>query len=230
MKANTTTDRMSVLEENLFAVASSILLFLIIFLASLNHLAFNTSFYTFEFQKLGVYNTFGRQTTDDQAKILLDYLDGKDELINSNFFNEKEKQHMIDVKNLIVLSKTILYASFMILSGIFIFFIKKKKNISRLISKTFIFTSMTSFTLLITAYLLQDQFSTIFYNFHLLFFNNQLWLLNPAVDNLINLFPQQFFYDIAAEIIKNILMFSTLFFLEGLLIKSTLSSLKHHRL
>ena len=52
------------------------------------------------------------------------------------------------------------------------------------------------------------NFEDSFAKFHLISFNNDLWLLNPLEDNLINLFPLQFFYDITKKIIIKIIITS----------------------
>jgi integral membrane protein (TIGR01906 family) len=45
------------------------------------------------------------------------------------------------------------------------------------------------------------DFSDLFVQFHLLSFSNDLWLLDPRTDNLIRLFPQEFFLDSAMRIV-----------------------------
>ncbi len=45
------------------------------------------------------------------------------------------------------------------------------------------------------------DFSELFLQFHLLSFSNDLWLLDPRTDNLIRLFPQEFFLDAAMRIV-----------------------------
>src|SRR5581483_1488142 len=45
------------------------------------------------------------------------------------------------------------------------------------------------------------DFSELFIQFHLLSFSNDLWLLDPRTDNLIRLFPQEYFLDAALRIV-----------------------------
>ena len=47
------------------------------------------------------------------------------------------------------------------------------------------------------------DFSDLFIQFHLLSFSNDLWLLDPRTDNLIRLFPQEFFLDAAMRIVSS---------------------------
>ncbi|HOM44130.1 MAG TPA: DUF1461 domain-containing protein, partial [Bacillota bacterium] len=48
--------------------------------------------------------------------------------------------------------------------------------------------------------LMKIDFYKYFTVFHEIFFTNDLWLLDPAADRLINIFPQDFFTDMAFSI------------------------------
>ena len=48
--------------------------------------------------------------------------------------------------------------------------------------------------------LIASDFSRYFIVFHHIFFNNDLWILNPATDLLINIVPEPFFADTAFRI------------------------------
>jgi integral membrane protein (TIGR01906 family) len=45
------------------------------------------------------------------------------------------------------------------------------------------------------------DFNQFWTNFHLLFFDNDLWLLDPNTSIMINLFPGSFFFDLVTRII-----------------------------
>ena len=45
--------------------------------------------------------------------------------------------------------------------------------------------------------LIASDFNRYFVIFHHIFFNNDLWILNPATDMLINIVPEPFFMDTA---------------------------------
>ena len=44
------------------------------------------------------------------------------------------------------------------------------------------------------------DFSSLFWNFHLLFFDNDLWILDGATDIMIQMFPEAFFNEMALAI------------------------------
>ncbi|HWR60355.1 MAG TPA: DUF1461 domain-containing protein, partial [Clostridia bacterium] len=53
---------------------------------------------------------------------------------------------------------------------------------------------------LLIVVLMSIDFYKYFTVFHKIFFTNDLWLLDPAVDRLVNIFPQAFFTDMAFSI------------------------------
>ena len=68
------------------------------------------------------------------------------------------------------------------------------------------------------------NFEKAFITFHHIFFDNDLWLLDPDTDNLINIVPQTFFSDICIRIgiifiILTILLFSMAIITESVIIK-----------
>ena len=49
--------------------------------------------------------------------------------------------------------------------------------------------------------IISTNFSKYFVVFHHIFFDNDLWILDPSVDMLINIVPEGFFRDTAARIL-----------------------------
>ena len=49
------------------------------------------------------------------------------------------------------------------------------------------------------------DFNSIFYFFHIMSFSNDLWLLDPATDYLIMMFPEGFFFDSAILMVATII-------------------------
>ena len=54
--------------------------------------------------------------------------------------------------------------------------------------------------LAVLAGIIATDFNQYFIIFHHIFFNNDLWMLNPDTDLLINIVPEPFFMDTAARI------------------------------
>jgi len=152
------------------------------------------------------------QDTLDNATIgLIDYMDGqRDDLViwsseieGFELFNAKEKAHMVDVKNLFILSKNINTAAFIALLLILIFYLAyDKEGMKKYFMK---YSAITLAVILgvwlIIAILAMIDFTSFWTVFHKVFFTNDLWLLNPSTDLLIRMMPQRFFTRIVVLIL-----------------------------
>lgn len=148
---------------------------------------------------------------------LLLFLKTNDYELLTRHFDERSSMHMLDVYKLFSLNKSLLLISsflliifVLILIGLLIFkFGKRPQNISELdgqIRKSWFFVfraNLFVFCLLISCFLglLFFDFSELFLRFHLLFFNNDLWLLD-ADSLMIKLLPEEFFAFLAFKILK----------------------------
>jgi len=143
---------------------------------------------------------------------MLSYLDGsRDNLSDikttirgvkdTNFFNEREVAHMVDVRELFLNAlflRTVLII-FIVIAAIFIYF--TKGNVIQVFKKGFLLSTIAFFMcFVILAILIFRDFESAFITFHHIFFNNDLWILDPATDNLINIVPVGFFFDTARNI------------------------------
>ena len=198
-------------------------LFLAILLSN-SLLMINTdSFYKFEFNKnntalktginendlfLVVDNIqdFFKEKSNEKINMVV-YISG----IKKNLFNSKEIQHMIDVKNLILnikLFNYLLWFTALILLLIKISLSKEKKLISLLsITRSYFIYSVA--ILISTLILIALSFRWIFYFFHIISFDNNLWILDPRTDYLIKIFEEVFFMD-AAIFIGILTLFSSI--------------------
>ncbi len=61
------------------------------------------------------------------------------------------------------------------------------------------------------------DFDKLFLGFHLVSFNNDLWMLNPETDNLIAMFPEGFFYDISMRMAVITGILSSVLMIAGLI-------------
>lgn len=153
----------------------------------------------------------------------IQYIDGRVESLDivvpvnnelREVFDTREKLHMVDVKKLFDLLKTLMYVTFSLVVILIasIIIVGKKEFISKLCkiyctTSIFLFLGIVSMVCLI--YVNFDLFWT---QFHMLFFTNDLWMLDPSVSIMINMFPLEFFYDCCAFIIALFLGVSILIY------------------
>ena len=169
------------------------LITILILLVSLKMIAFNTGFYEKEFIKLGIYEKFGNESIQDNVNKLVNYLNDKGSL-EAGFFNEREIAHLSDVKILVNKAEIAFYLLAITVVLFFVYMFMKKEH--GMLGKIIIYSGILSlFLILLLLLIVSLNFEGFFTTFHLLSFNNYLWLLNPETDNLIALFPEKFFYD-----------------------------------
>ena len=133
------------------------------------------------------------------------FLDVKKQNLNGevvNIFNQREIDHMKDVKNLLELlyhvqEGLIIYVMLVITIGFFMSGGTFAKQIISLINITSYFTILF---VLVFGIISSIAFSQIFILFHQLSFSNDKWILNPLTSNLIRLFPTQFWVESATLI------------------------------
>ena len=124
------------------------------------------------------------------------------------FFNAREIAHMEDVRGLFIgglMLRKIGLAVTAVYAVILAFWCKKNQERKHLL-KTVVPGSLCFGTCLFfaaaifIAATIASDFSKYFVVFHHLFFDNDLWILNPATDLLINIVPEPFFMDTALRI------------------------------
>jgi len=140
----------------------------------------------------------------------LDYLlDKEEDLVvyaeiggeTMEFFNQKEKDHMVDVKELVLGGINtrrilIIYICAAII-GIKLLGFNFKSMISRSIAIVF---PVISAVTIVLGMVISKDFTGAFVKFHELLFTNDLWILDPNTDRLINIVPEPFFEEIATRI------------------------------
>jgi len=170
---------------------------------------YSNSFYYSEFEKNLVYQKFDKETVNSANKELLDYFQNKNYL-KSAFFNEREKFHLKDVKQLIE-TVILIFNSLVIIFTLSLYYLYYN-NIA--ITKPLIMSSTASILILIIFGILSlFNFSEVFLKFHYLTFSNNLWQLNPETDNLIIMFPEIFFYNFLKRLLIVSLIFSIILLL-----------------
>ena len=196
----------------IFIAVTTVLLPLVLLLTNLQLTAFDRSYYQNEFIKYNIPQTVGidiKELMKSTEKLLL-YMENKrgdldfEAEINGQqveFFSTGDKIHMIDVKNLFIRGRILRNIALIFIVGFTGFLIFRRRNDVRLFAKLGFAVFFTgSIPVLILIALINIDFNKYFTVFHEIFFNNNYWLMNPSVDRLVNIFPQEFFSDIALKV------------------------------
>ncbi len=134
------------------------------------------------------------------SKNIIDYLrGGKDESLLEQDFNDKEVAHMKDVYDLFELARTIKLISAILTILIVLYYLSQ--TASKIMGKWLGLGLFVNHALIIiVAILVIVDFQKYFTIFHKIFFNNDLWILDPKTDLLIQMLPEAFFINIAKNI------------------------------
>lgn len=168
--------------------------------------------YEKEYEKYGVLSELQMEMPDvmNVTKEMMTYLRGNRENLVVNtivnreereFFNDREKAHMIDVKNLFIGGLWLRRGASLVLVLVIVILVWTKGNLKRLLPKSFLiclglFIGMTAGA----GVLFMSDFNKYFTLFHELFFTNDLWLLDSTTDLLIRMLPEGFFLDMVVRI------------------------------
>ena len=117
------------------------------------------------------------------------------------FFNDREKAHMVDVQNLFLGGLTLRFSAIIVLVISLSGLIFTKGNWKRILPKSFL-TGLGAFLVISggLGVLCASDFNKYFFLFHEIFFDNDLWLLDPATDLMIRMRPEGFFFDMVIRI------------------------------
>ena len=117
------------------------------------------------------------------------------------FFNDREKAHMVAVQNLFLGGLTLRFSAIIVLVISLSGLIFTKGNWKRILPKSFL-TGLGAFLVISggLGVLCASDFNKYFFLFHEIFFDNDLWLLDPATDLMIRMLPEGFFFDMVIRI------------------------------
>lgn len=203
-----------------FLTISKLLLILILpfllFLLAMNFVGFDKLFYQQKFTEYEV------QQNVPQAALMhekvINFIKGKNNEL-PNKFNEREKQHLLDVRNVIRLSKSLLYTLifvFIMLLTSSAFILKVNNKIVNFVGKMLIYGGfLTIFLALILFIFINTNFSSTFELFHSLLFKPGTYTFDPAEEMLVNLYPEQIFMDLGLRISKLVIITSVILIILG---------------
>lgn len=204
-----------------FLTISKLLLILmlpfLLFLLVLNFVGFDKLFYQ---EKFSEYGTKNASATTLHEKVI-SFIKGKNNELPEQF-NEREKQHLFDVKNAIRISTITLYILiflFVLLLILSIFTLKVNNLITNFIGKILVFGGFLTIVLAaILFFLITSDFSKTFESFHSFLFEKGTYTFDPNKEMLVRLYPEQLFMDLGIRISKGVFFISVLIIIIGLFI------------
>lgn len=178
--------------------------------------AFDADYYVDAFKALNVKDTIGisESALERVTLALVDYIDdGSGDITLTEtvkgseltFYNEKEQHHLEDIRLLAISARTFhLYANLVmaVMAVLLIIITTNETPRERLLLflKSFKYGALFSISALSgLGALYFIDFDWAFRRFHEIFFTNDLWLLNPRTDRLIQLMPLDFFIQFTAR-------------------------------
>lgn len=170
------------------------------------------NFYEKEYEKYNVLSELEMEMEDVMhvTKEMMAYLHHAraelqvDTVVNGEarpFFNEREILHMEDVKDLFLIAMQIRMAAIVIILSGSVFLYERKQNWKSMLAKYYIASVIALLGIGgALGFLVSRNFSKYFVIFHELFFDNDLWLLDPKTELMIRMLPEGFFADFTLRI------------------------------
>lgn len=187
-------------------------------MTSIEKNAYNKNYYLNSFEKHNIEEVTGKSMEElgEIADSLIAYLKGEgyDELLIPHF-NEKEVAHMRDVQDLFDQARVIKFFS-MVVSVILIIYFGANYGKKPLGKVLFYGLFSNHVIVILLAIIIATDFNKYWTIFHHIFFTNDLWLLDPKTDLMIQMLPEQFFSGIALNLMLSFFIYLSIIQLVGL--------------
>lgn len=196
--------------EKIITFISAAALVVMLLLTCVSQAVFgNMNYFRKEFEKYNVTQNIDMEM--DDIMYVMDYLHGDREDLEDivtdvngetrDFFTEREKTHMADCKVLFDGGFAIRKGAAVVFAALTLLLVFKKKfSLRRFLKYAALFSVIIAAAAGILAIAASIDFNACFIVFHKLFFNNDLWILDPAEDLIINILVEPFFADMALKI------------------------------
>ena len=172
----------------------------------------NFDWYEKEYEKYNVLTDLEMEMEDvvDVTREMMSYLRGDRENLEVDtvvdgeereFFNDREKAHMVDVQRLFLGGLDLQLAASVIAITALLILAFSKAEWKEMLPQSFLI-GLGSFIVLAGALaaMIAKDFNKYFILFHEIFFDNDLWILDPDTDLMIRMLPEGFFFDMVIRI------------------------------
>lgn len=119
-----------------------------------------------------------------------------------DFFNEQDRLHMDDVQGLFLGGLALRRWAFAVLAAALVFLAAAcRKEIWRTLARSFqVVLWILAALILFLGIAMARNFNAVFTKFHEIFFDNDLWIFDPAEDYMIRMLPEGLFFDMVIRI------------------------------
>ena len=134
---------------------------------------------------------------DRETLSVITEVDGKEQ----DFFNEQDRFHMGEVRDLFIGGLNIRLGAGIIAVICLAFLLLSKADLKKILPRSYWISlaavgAVTAFIGIAAAI----DFNAVFVEFHHIFFDNDLWLFDPATDYMIRMLPEGLFADMVVRI------------------------------
>lgn len=199
--------------HHFLGILASIAMIIVLLISSFEIAAYSDfGWYEKEYEKYDVLTDLEMEMSDvmEVTEEMMKYLRGdrEDLVVNTTvdgvereFFNDREKAHMVDVLNLFLGGLLLRRIGAVLVLGTITLIVLTKGDWKKILPKSFLigtgcFIGVTA----IAGIAFMSDFNKYFVMFHHIFFDNDLWLLDPATDLMIRMLPEGFFLDMVVRI------------------------------
>lgn len=168
--------------------------------------------YRQEYEKYDVLSDLD-MTMDDVMYVtheMMDYLRGEGDTLSvmttvegkeQDFFNEQDRFHMGEVRDLFIGGLNIRLGACVAAVLCVLFLLFTRADIKKIIPRSYrIALGVTGAAVLLIGIAAVVDFNAVFVQFHHIFFDNDLWIFDPAEDYMIRMLPEGLFYDMVMRI------------------------------
>ncbi len=216
--------RLAVTLARLLATAAFITAIPVFLVATNVRLAFNSvSLYTYGFERYDVSRTTGLDSAqlESVATEIRDYFNSSEELLDVRvvldgeeraLFNEREILHMRDVKGLVrgVYGVQLITGLYLVLYAAVALAASRGRGLRRLAGCVMAGGLLTTGLVAAIGLASLVGFDYIFYQFHVISFSNDLWMLDPRHNYLTRLFTEGFFLEATVFVAAGVIVESLL--------------------
>ncbi len=122
--------------------------------------------------------------------------------VEQDFFNEQDRLHMKDVQVLFLGGLALRRGAALVLAvSLVLLLVIRRQELWRILSRSYQVTmGVLTAMILILGSAMATNFNAVFTKFHEIFFDNDLWIFDPAEDYMIRMLPEGLFFDMVIRI------------------------------